>query len=75
MMIDIDAAAEHVADQAQRFSAFTGVTKPNPTDRFFLVMGMTGSGKSTFIGRCTGRDVTVGHSLYSCEYSLTSTFC
>jgi ABC-type proline/glycine betaine transport system ATPase subunit len=56
-----------VVSQTQRFAAFTGVTKPNPGDKFFLVMGMTGSGKSTFVGRCTGEDVTVGHGLYSCK--------
>ena len=50
---------------------FTGLTKPNPYDRFILVMGMTGSGKSTFISRCTGKDVIVGHGLYSCKWSLS----
>ncbi|KAJ5470619.1 hypothetical protein N7530_007976 [Penicillium desertorum] len=59
-----------VVSQTQRFAAFTGVTKPNPGDKFFLVMGMTGSGKSTFVGRCTGEDVTVGHGLYSCTTSI-----
>ncbi|KAJ5794730.1 hypothetical protein N7457_001329 [Penicillium paradoxum] len=61
---------QSVANQAQRFAAFTGVTKPNPNDKFFLVMGMTGSGKSTFIGRCTGDDVTVGHGLWSCTSEI-----
>lgn len=60
--------AEQLADQADLFAAFTGVKKTvKPQDRIFLVMGMTGSGKSTFINRCTGKDVTVGHSLYSCK--------
>jgi ABC-type proline/glycine betaine transport system ATPase subunit len=54
-------------NQTQRVAAFTGITKPDPDDKFFLVMGMTGSGKSTFVGRCTGEDVTVGHGLYSCN--------
>ncbi|KAJ5442073.1 hypothetical protein N7445_005080 [Penicillium cf. griseofulvum] len=56
--------------QTERFAAFTGVSKPGPSDKFFLVMGMTGSGKSTFVGRCTGEDVTVGHGLYSCTSSI-----
>ncbi|CAI7627158.1 unnamed protein product [Penicillium glandicola] len=59
-----------VVSQTQGFAAFTGVTKPNPRDKFFLVMGMTGSGKSTFVGRCTGEDVTIGHGLYSCTTSI-----
>jgi hypothetical protein len=28
---------------------------------------MTGSGKSTFVAQCTGKNVTVGHGLYSCK--------
>ncbi|KAJ6089840.1 hypothetical protein N7467_005056 [Penicillium canescens] len=68
--MDIKSAAEQLADQARRFSVFTGLTKPNPYDRFILVMGMTGSGKSTFISRCTGKDVLVGHGLYSCTDSI-----
>jgi ABC-type uncharacterized transport system ATPase component len=67
-MTQINFPAERVADHAQNFAAFTGVTRPKPTDRFFLVVGMTGSGKSTFVGQCTGKDVAVGHGLYSCEY-------
>ena len=66
-MADMDSAAERLADQVENMSAFTGVTKPNPGDRFFLVAGMTSSGKSTFIARCTGKDVTVGHGLFSCK--------
>lgn len=67
IMDDLDLAAESLADKVQRFSAFIGVTKPTPRDKFFLVMGMTGSGKSTFVARCTGQAVTVGHGLYSCK--------
>ncbi|KAF4987292.1 hypothetical protein FDECE_15498 [Fusarium decemcellulare] len=62
-MGDIDLAAESLADKARCFSAFIGMARPDPNDRFFLVMGMTGSGKSTFVARCTGNEVTVGHGL------------
>jgi ABC-type lipoprotein export system ATPase subunit len=62
----LNATAQQLIDEAQRFSAFTGLVKPNLEDRFFLVMGKTGSGKSTFVARCTGKAVTVGHGLYSC---------
>ncbi|KAH8750693.1 P-loop containing nucleoside triphosphate hydrolase protein, partial [Hyaloscypha sp. PMI_1271] len=34
-------------------------------DLFIAVMGVTGSGKSTFIARCTGQAVAVGHGLKS----------
>ncbi|KAJ5145889.1 uncharacterized protein N7515_000453 [Penicillium bovifimosum] len=57
-------------NQTQRVAAFTGITKPDTRDKFFLVMGMTGSGKSTFVGRCTGEDVTVGHGLNSCTSAI-----
>ncbi|KAJ5169243.1 uncharacterized protein N7482_004837 [Penicillium canariense] len=66
----MDVDVRNAVNQTQRFASFTGVTKPKPTDKFFLVMGMTGSGKSTFIARCTGEDVTVGHGLYSCTSSI-----
>lgn len=71
-MDDIELAAVQLADQAQRLSAFTGIIKPKPEDRFFLVMGMTGSGKSTFVSRCTGKDAPVSHGLYSCKDLLSS---
>ena len=72
-MGDMNFAARQFADQARRFSAFINVTKPDPRDRFFLVMGMTGSGKSTFVSRCTGKHATVGHGLYSCKKGRRST--
>ncbi|KAI8293328.1 hypothetical protein K4K59_005795 [Colletotrichum sp. SAR11_240] len=66
----MDFSAREVADQAELFAALTGIVKPNHWDMFFLVMGRTGSGKSTFIGQCTGKQVTVGHGLYSCTNSV-----
>ncbi|KAL4887202.1 hypothetical protein BJY04DRAFT_175381 [Aspergillus karnatakaensis] len=41
--------AEKVLDQAERLSVFAGVIRPGPHDRLFLVLGKTGSGKSTFV--------------------------
>lgn len=66
-MDDTEVDAEALADKAQRFLAFIGVTKPDPMDIFILVLGKTGSGKSTFISRCTGKDAAIGHGLNSCE--------
>ncbi|KAJ3455218.1 hypothetical protein MRS44_013818 [Fusarium solani] len=37
----------------------------SPEDRFIAVMGMTGSGKSTFISHLTNGDARVGHDLSS----------
>jgi ABC-type lipoprotein export system ATPase subunit len=47
---------------ADVFSGF----KPRPGDKLIAIMGMTGSGKSTFISLCTGKDVPVGHELQAC---------
>ncbi|GAW24133.1 hypothetical protein ANO14919_137140 [Xylariales sp. No.14919] len=69
-MGDVEYIAELLADQAQRLSMFAGVSKHDQNDRFFLVVGVTGCGKSTFISRCTGRPVTVGRGLYSCTDSI-----
>jgi ABC-type uncharacterized transport system ATPase component len=44
----------------------------SPNDRFIAVMGVTGAGKSTFISRCAGQDVTVGHDLTSCTLNAST---
>ncbi|KAI8719933.1 hypothetical protein NCS52_00775600 [Fusarium sp. LHS14.1] len=69
-MDDTEVDAGTLADEFQRFSAFLGLTKPDPRNVFILVLGRTGSGKSTFISRCTGKDATVGHGLHSCKIIL-----
>lgn len=38
-----------------------------PTDIIVAVVGITGSGKSTFVGQCSGIDIVVDHGLNSCE--------
>ncbi|CAG9978243.1 unnamed protein product [Clonostachys byssicola] len=67
---EIESVNERLEDQARRLSALIGATKPRATDRFFLVLGRTGSGKSTFISRCTGKDTNISHGLFSCTDSL-----
>ncbi|KAI0907001.1 P-loop containing nucleoside triphosphate hydrolase protein [Ustulina deusta] len=57
--------------EAANFMAFVGARPPKPDSVFFLVMGMTGSGKSSFIADCTGReDAKIGHDLESCTNSI-----
>ncbi|KAL5335573.1 P-loop containing nucleoside triphosphate hydrolase protein [Aspergillus crustosus] len=54
-------------------SGYRSLLGPSSTvthDRFILVMGKTGSGKSTFVARCTGKDATIGHGLHSCTSSI-----
>ncbi|KAJ4264293.1 hypothetical protein NW762_005489 [Fusarium torreyae] len=48
---------------------------PKASDIFIAVMGMTGSGKSTFISLCTGQDVPVGHNLQACTQQVTVYKC
>ncbi|KAG9845925.1 hypothetical protein KCU98_g6587, partial [Aureobasidium melanogenum] len=44
----------------------------NPKDCFIAVMGVTGSGKSTFISRVTGGGAKIGHDLISCTSEIES---
>ncbi|XEU99872.1 hypothetical protein FSHL1_005159 [Fusarium sambucinum] len=62
--------ADSLVDQAESLKTFLGLNQPEPGDKFFLVMGLTGAGKSTFISNCTGHSVIVGHELYSCTNSI-----
>ncbi|KAH8160679.1 hypothetical protein CIB48_g7566 [Xylaria polymorpha] len=65
-MRGIEYTAQSLADQAHRLSMFTVVSKHDPDDKFFLVMGITGCGKSAFVSHCTGKHVTTSSGLYSC---------
>ncbi|KAG9764077.1 hypothetical protein KCU73_g1120, partial [Aureobasidium melanogenum] len=47
-------------------------TRYNPKDRFIAVMGVTGSGKSTFISHVTGGGAKIGHDLVSCTNQIES---
>ncbi|KAI0458957.1 hypothetical protein F5B21DRAFT_511764 [Xylaria acuta] len=69
-MVGAEYAAQLLANQAHRLSMFAGVSEHDPDDKFFLVMGMTGCGKSTFISRCTGKPATVSSGLYSYVYDF-----
>ncbi|PNP81087.1 hypothetical protein FNYG_05554 [Fusarium nygamai] len=52
-----------------------GSFRPRPSDILIAIMGMTGSGKSTFISLCTGQDVPVGHDLQACTRHVTAYQC
>ncbi|KAI1412212.1 P-loop containing nucleoside triphosphate hydrolase protein [Hypoxylon sp. FL1857] len=51
-------------------AVFTGGEVPEKNDLVIALMGTTGSGKSSFIKLCTGRDVVVGHDLKSCTQDV-----
>ncbi|KAF9869564.1 hypothetical protein CkaCkLH20_12957 [Colletotrichum karsti] len=65
------AAEDWINEQKRNFFKFTGRERPSDDAVFILVMGMTGSGKSTFIAQATGKDVTVGHGLSSCTSGIS----
>ncbi|KAK4040361.1 hypothetical protein C8A01DRAFT_46258 [Parachaetomium inaequale] len=44
--------------------------RQSPNDVFIAVMGVTGSGKSSFISLCSGKSVSIGHSLESCTSTV-----
>lgn len=66
-MEEAEIARQQIEEDARKFFAFTGARKPEPDAIFILIMGMTGAGKSSFVASCTGRPVTVGHTLHSCK--------
>lgn len=45
----------------------TATTPLSNNNIVIAVFGLTGSGKSTFISKLTGKDVEIGHGLQSCE--------
>ncbi|KAJ6129477.1 P-loop containing nucleoside triphosphate hydrolase protein [Penicillium capsulatum] len=47
-------------------SGFRGGRTPRPNDVFIAVMGVTGSGKSSFISLCLEKVVKIGHDLNAC---------
>lgn len=67
-MEEAEVARQQIEEEVRKFSAFTGAQKPAADAIFILVMGMTGAGKSSFVASCTGKQVTVGHTLHSCMY-------
>ncbi|KAJ5633944.1 hypothetical protein N7528_001786 [Penicillium herquei] len=52
------------------------LSRPSPRKRVaILVMGGTGTGKSSFIAEVTGERVQIGHDLHSCTAECTSWEC
>ncbi|KAH8596541.1 hypothetical protein B0O99DRAFT_619267 [Bisporella sp. PMI_857] len=43
---------------------------PGPNDVFIAVMGVTGSGKSSFISLCSSKPVKIGHTLEACTSTV-----
>lgn len=67
-----DARVTVVEEQSESDSADEGFLPEampvfHPSDQIFMVMGVTGAGKSTFISLLTDANVEVGHELQSSE--------
>ncbi|KAL4928158.1 uncharacterized protein BDV17DRAFT_291906 [Aspergillus undulatus] len=56
--------------QASNSTTFRGGRAPGPNDVFIAVMGVTGSGKSSFISICSKSFVRVGHQLEACTTTV-----
>ncbi|KAL2867562.1 uncharacterized protein BJX67DRAFT_380913 [Aspergillus lucknowensis] len=50
-------------------------SQPQASDVYVAVMGVTGSGKSTFISHLTDEEVTVGNGLYACTQEVAVYRC
>ncbi|KAL2821544.1 hypothetical protein BJX63DRAFT_427540 [Aspergillus granulosus] len=59
--------------QVNNILKFTGATQPEPEAVFILVLGATGSGKTSFVSKCSGDALEIGHDLSSCTSKLTIT--
>ncbi|KAJ3524909.1 hypothetical protein NM208_g11865 [Fusarium decemcellulare] len=55
---------------APNTKGFRGGHTPGPNDVFIAVMGVTGSGKSSFISVCSDKNVHIGHSLDACTSTV-----
>ncbi|OTA75562.1 hypothetical protein M434DRAFT_39028 [Hypoxylon sp. CO27-5] len=60
-----------IEEEVTSFLTFLGAQRPRPGSVFILVMGLTGSGKTSFIADSIERqDAKVGHELESCTNSM-----
>ncbi|KAH7123528.1 P-loop containing nucleoside triphosphate hydrolase protein [Dendryphion nanum] len=65
--MDPESLSEDSADELELTSPHPpSLKEPFRNELAILLMGVTGSGKSTFISRLTGQNVEIGHSLGSC---------
>ena len=55
--------------------AFRDGYEPAEGDVFIAVLGVTGAGKSTFISKCTEKEVSIGHNLQACTQEVGVFLC
>ena len=67
--------AATVGSSTLRVPPKSAASKDGPAPVIVAVFGMTGAGKSTFVGKVSGRAVTVGHSQHSCTSEVEEVEC
>lgn len=55
--------------------AFRDGYEPAEGDVFIAVLGQTGAGKSTFISKCSEKEVSIGHNLQACTQEVGVFLC
>ncbi|KAF4468821.1 hypothetical protein FALBO_4287 [Fusarium albosuccineum] len=70
MSNDQGKGSQSLTPLAPNTKGFRGGHTPGPNDVFIAVMGVTGSGKSSFISVCSGKSVQIGHSLDACTSTV-----
>ncbi|KAH8736710.1 hypothetical protein BGZ61DRAFT_1503 [Ilyonectria robusta] len=58
-----------------KFNGFRNGGIPKPSDVFIAVMGVTGSGKSSFISMCSDTPVEIGHTFEACTSTVDVYSC
>ena len=59
-----------------KFNSGTKTNSTAPSNNIFIaVFGSTGTGKSSFISKLTGKDVKIGHGLQSCKFFSKHNTC
>ncbi|KAH7114770.1 hypothetical protein B0J13DRAFT_681560 [Dactylonectria estremocensis] len=66
----LEATSSTRSTSAQVAQSFRGGRNPRLGDIFIAVMGVTGSGKSSFISLCSKKSVKIGHDLTSCTSTV-----
>jgi flagellar biosynthesis GTPase FlhF len=65
--------SDEVTNVDQR--AFRDGYEPASGDVFIAILGVTGAGKSTFISKCSEKQVAIGHNLQACTQEVGVYLC
>lgn len=84
-LVETDVMGSQTPDQGQSQSegvtmnvdqrAFRDGYEPAAGDVFIAILGVTGAGKSTFISKCSEKQVAIGHNLQACTQEVGVYLC